>query len=275
MMHSDDWLSALQALRARDEPCVLVTLAAVMGSTPREHGTKMVVTRDGIVGSIGGGHLEHKATEHARAMLDDRAAAAHLETFNLGPHLGQCCGGKVSVLFEPFARPDFVIAIFGAGHVGKALVRILTGLPARIIWIDSRTEQFPADIPAGVERLLSDMPADEVKDLPPGTSALVMTHSHDLDLTLCERLLRRGDCRYIGLIGSETKWKRFEARLLHKGLPADLVRSIRCPIGIDGIIGKHPQEIAIAVAAELLLVRSTSTAQDQRSADTSSSITTT
>lgn len=252
---ADDWLSALQALRARGEPCVLVTLAAVAGSTPREHGTKMVVTREAITGSIGGGHLEHRATEHARQMLVAGAGAPRLETFNLGPHLGQCCGGKVSVLFEPFAPADFAIAIFGAGHVGKALVGVLAGLPARILWIDARAEQFPAEIPPGVERIVTDAAEDEVKDLPPGSFTLIMTHSHDLDLMLCERLLKRGDCRYVGLIGSATKWKRFETRLLHKGFPPEQVRSIRCPIGIDGIAGKHPREIAIAVAAELLLLR--------------------
>jgi xanthine dehydrogenase accessory factor len=251
----DDWLAALQALRAQGEPCVLVTLAAVQGSVPREHGAKMVVTRSGIVGSIGGGHLEHKAIARAKELLAQPQAAPQLETFNLGPQLGQCCGGKVSVLFEPFVQPDFVIAVFGAGHVGKALMRVLAGLPARLLWIDSRAEQFPAEIPRSVERILAEIPEDEVKDLPPGAAVLVMTHSHDLDLTLCERLLRRGDCRYIGLIGSATKWKRFEGRLLHKGFAPELVRTIRCPIGIDGIDGKHPQEVAIAVAAELLLVR--------------------
>jgi xanthine dehydrogenase accessory factor len=251
---ADDWLTALQSLRARGEPCVLVTLAAVAGSTPREHGSKMVVTRDAITGSIGGGHLEHRATEHARQMLVAAANAPRLETFNLGPHLGQCCGGKVSVLFEPFAPADFTIAVFGAGHVGKALVGVLSGLPARILWIDSRAEQFPPEIPPGIERIVAAIAEDEVKDLPAGTFALIMTHSHDLDLTLCEKLLRRGDCRYVGLIGSATKWKRFEARLLHKGFAPEQVAAIRCPIGIDGIAGKHPREIAIAVAAELLLL---------------------
>lgn len=251
---ADDWLAALQALRTRGEPCVLVTLVQVAGSVPREHGTKMVVTREAITGSIGGGHLEHKAMAHARAMLAETATAPALETFNLGPHLGQCCGGKVTILFEPFAASGLTIAVFGAGHVGKALVGVLAGLPARILWIDARADQFPAETPTGVEKIVAAIPEDEVKDLPPGTYALVMTHSHDLDQTLCERLLRRGDCRYVGLIGSATKWKRFEARLLHKGFAAGQVASIRCPIGIDGISGKHPREIAIAVAAELLLL---------------------
>ena len=264
----DDWLSALQTLRARGEPCVLVTLAQVAGSVPREHGTKMVVTRDAIVGSIGGGHLEHKAMEHARHMLAGAAMAPALETFNLGPHLGQCCGGKVTVMFEPFAPSDFTVVIFGAGHVGKALVGVLSGLPARILWIDARAEQFPAEMPGGVEKIVAEIPEDEVKDLPANVYALVMTHSHDLDLTLCERLLRRGDCRYVGLIGSATKWKRFEARLLHKGFAPERVASIRCPIGIDGISGKHPREIAIAVAAELLLLRGRAAASIETAART-------
>lgn len=255
MSAGDDWIAALQTLRARGERCVLVTLVEVAGSVPREHGTKMVVTRQAITGSIGGGHLEHKAMAHARIMLAEAATAPKLETFSLGPQLGQCCGGKITMLFEPFAPNDFTIAIFGAGHVGKALVGVLAGLPARILWIDARDEQFPADLPAGVEKILAPIPEDEVKDLPAGAYTLVMTHSHDLDLALCERLLRRGDCRYVGLIGSATKWKRFEARLLHKGFAPEQVAAIRCPIGIDGISGKHPREIAIAVAAELLLLR--------------------
>jgi xanthine dehydrogenase accessory factor len=252
---ADDWLAALQTLRAQGVPCVLATLVAVKGSTPRPHGTKMVVTRDSLVGSIGGGHLEHSATERARAMLAAGESAPKLETYSLGAHLGQCCGGKVSVLLEPFAPSDFAIAIFGAGHVGRALVDVLAGLPARIRWIDSRAEQFPAAPPPNVEKIVADFPADEVKDLPPDSFALVMTHSHDLDLALCEALLRRGDCRYLGVIGSATKWRRFESRLIDKGFAPERVRAIRCPIGIEGISGKHPREIAIAVAAELLRVR--------------------
>ncbi|MGQ0664165.1 MAG: xanthine dehydrogenase accessory protein XdhC [Pseudomonadota bacterium] len=252
----DDWLEALSGLRERGEACVLVTLTEVKGSAPRDPGTKMVVTRLRQFGSIGGGHLELKATEIARGMLADAASVPRLETLSLGPQLGQCCGGKVALLFEPFASERLVVAIFGAGHVGKALVRTLAGLPLRVRLIDSRPEQFPADLPANVEAVPTDAAEDEVSDLPAGCLALVMTHSHDLDLALCERLLKRGDCRYIGLIGSETKWKRFEARLLHKGLPESLVRRIKCPIGVAGIDGKHPQEIAIAIAAELLQVAS-------------------
>lgn len=251
----DDWLAALADCRARGEPCVLVTLADIKGSAPRDSGTKLVVTRGAQIGSIGGGHLELKATELARSLLASHATSARLETLALGPALGQCCGGKVTLLLEPFMPSDFTIALFGAGHVGKALVATLADSPAQILWIDSRAEQFPADIPANVTRVLADQPEDEVKDVPPGAYALVMTHSHDLDLAIVERLLKRGDCRYVGLIGSATKRRNFESRLARKGFDEELIRSLRCPIGIDGIDGKHPREIAIAVAAELLQLR--------------------
>jgi xanthine dehydrogenase accessory factor len=250
-----DWLTALADLRARGEPCVLVTLAEIKGSAPRESGTKLVVTGFGQHGSIGGGHLELKATELARAMLRDGETQARLETFALGPALGQCCGGKVTLLLEPFLPQDFTIALFGAGHVGKALVSVLSGVPARILWIDQRPEQFPADIPANATKILTDRAEDEVKDLPHGIYALVMTHSHDLDLMICERLLKRGDCRYIGVIGSATKRRNFEGRLARTGFSEDLIRSLHCPIGLPGLDGKHPREIAIAVAAELLMLR--------------------
>lgn len=251
----DDWLAALADCKARGEPCVLVTVAEIKGSAPRDSGTKLVVTRGRQVGSIGGGHLEHKATELARQMLSDGATAARLEILSLGPALGQCCGGKVTLLLEPFLPSDFVIALFGAGHVGKAIVRTLADSPAQILWIDARADQFPADIPANVTRVLADHPEDEVKDVPAGAYALVITHSHDLDLAIVERLLRRGDCRYVGLIGSDTKRRNFESRLARKGFDEATIKSLRCPIGIAGIAGKHPGEIAIAVAAELLQLR--------------------
>jgi xanthine dehydrogenase accessory factor len=251
----NDWLTALAELKGRGEACVLVTVADIKGSAPRESGTKLLVTASGQTGSIGGGHLEHKAAEIARGLLREGSTDARLETLPLGAALGQCCGGKVVLLFEPFAPTDFTIALFGAGHVGKALVGVLAGAPARVLWIDARADQFPAEIPANVTKILTDRPEDEVKDVPAGAYALVMTHSHDLDFAICERLLKRRDCPYVGLIGSATKRRNFEARLSRKGVSADLINSLRCPIGLDGLDGKHPREIAIAVAAELLMLR--------------------
>lgn len=255
MTPSLPWLQALATFQARGERCVLVTVAELKGSAPREAGTKFVVTADRQVGSIGGGHLELKATEIARAMLSARETQARLETFVLGPALGQCCGGKVTILLEPFAPSDFAVALFGAGHVGKEVVQVLAGTGATIRWIDSRPDQFPATSVSDLTAIVSEYPAEEVKDLQPGAYALVMTHSHDLDLQIIEALFKRGDCRYVGLIGSAAKRRNFEARLGRKGFSAGQIASLRCPIGIDGIEGKEPRTIAIAVAAELLQLR--------------------
>lgn len=255
MTPSLPWLEALATFQARGERCVLVTVAELKGSAPRAAGTKFVVTAKEQVGSIGGGHLELKATEVARAMIAERASEAKLESFALGPALGQCCGGKVTILLEPFAPTDFFVALFGAGHVGKEVAQVLTGTGATLRWIDSRPEQFPPASVPDLTAIVSEYPADEVKDLPPGAYALVMTHSHDLDLQIIEALLRRGDCRYVGLIGSATKRRNFEARLERKGFSTGQIAGLRCPIGIDGIEGKEPRAIAVAVVAELLQLR--------------------
>ncbi|MCZ8310423.1 MAG: xanthine dehydrogenase accessory protein XdhC [Magnetospirillum sp.] len=253
---SDDWLGALASARAQGFGTTLVTILETEGSAPREGGTKMLVTSDGQTGSIGGGHLELKALEKARVLLADAAARPQIERYALGPALGQCCGGSVTLLFEPFAAAAWNVWIFGAGHVGKALVHQLAGLPLRAVLADARPEQFPDALPANCTKLVESVLEDAVKDVPPGAAALVMTHSHDLDLILVERLLRRGDLAYVGLIGSASKRKRFEARLSAKGVDW---RKLVCPIGLPEIDDKHPHAIAIGVAAQLLKHRAAST----------------
>lgn len=249
---SEDWLAALARHRADRTPCALVTVLAVEGSAPRPAGTKMLVDRDGQVGSIGGGHLELDALEAARAMLAKSDTTPRVERYALGPKLGQCCGGAVTLCFEPFPAQEWQVWIFGAGHVGKALVHALAGLPLRTALVDGRPEQFPALLPDNCTKRVEEFPEDAVKDIPAGSAALVMTHSHDLDLALVERLLKRGDLSHVGLIGSASKRARFETRLRAKGIdPTPLV----CPIGIDGIADKHPHAIALSAAAQLLKVR--------------------
>jgi xanthine dehydrogenase accessory factor len=211
--------------------CALVTVLTAEGSSPREAGTKMLVDAQGQIGSIGGGHLEMKAIEIARDLIEKRASAPHVERFALGPKLGQCCGGAVTLLIEPFAAPEFQVWIFGAGHVGKALVHHLAGLPWRVTLVDSRPEQFPALLPANATRRVEEFAEDAAKDVPPGAAALVM-------------------------IGSASKRARFEARLAAKEIdPSSLV----CPIGDAGIADKHPHAIAIAAAAQLLRVHAAAT----------------
>ena len=157
----NDWRGALAELGARGEPHALLTVVATEGSAPREAGAKMVVTIQGQFGSIGGGHLEFKALAQARALIAAGVGSTKLQEYALGPQLGQCCGGRVSLLFECFARPAFTVALFGAGHVGRALVDVLAGVDGRVVWIDSRPDAFPTMVPAGVEPIVAEQPEDE------------------------------------------------------------------------------------------------------------------
>ena len=251
------WIEALAAWVAEGRPAVLVTVLRAEGSTPREAGAKMVVGEDALHGSIGGGHLELEAVEAARALLEaaargEEVRAPLVRELALGPSLGQCCGGKVTLLLEPVLPPAWRVAVFGAGHVGRAVVRLLADLPCAVTWIDGREAQFPAQPSPRVRRLVTDAPADEVAGLAPGTEVLVMTHSHALDLEIVEAALRRSDLGALGLIGSRTKRARFVQRLSARGHAAEALARLRCPIGLPGIRGKLPAEIAIAVVAELL-----------------------
>lgn len=252
-----NWLNALSDLSGRGIPAVLVTVAATDGSAPREAGTKMVVTPDDIVGTIGGGTLEFRAIEIARHMLSSRQGPS-LRKFPLGPSMGQCCGGTMTLLFEP-QRPDlFTVALFGAGHVGKAVVQVLGALPCKIRWFDPRPDAFPDHVPPGVDVEVTAAPEREVAALPDDAWLLIMSHSHALDLGIAAKALQENRFAYIGLIGSETKRARFIKRFRDLGLAEAQIAKLTCPIGIDGVTGKHPGEIAIATAAQLLQLRESS-----------------
>ena len=246
------WISALADLQARDEPCVLVTIIEELGSTPRNAGAKLVVTAERIYDTLGGGHLEHKAMEIARQMLASGQLDTRLERFNLGASLGQCCGGVNVLLFEPMGRPQAHIAVFGAGHVGRALVPLLASLPCRVRWVDGRAEQFPLSLPEGVMRIVSDEPLDEVAHLPAGSYCIVLTHNHALDLDLAAAILKRNDFGYFGLIGSRTKRMKFEHRLRERGFDPALIQRMHCPMGLSEVKGKLPAEIAVSIAAEII-----------------------
>lgn len=248
----NDWISALGELQARGEACVLVTIIEELGSTPRNAGSKMVVSAERIYQTIGGGHLEYKAMEIARQMLESGSQQTRLERFSLGASLGQCCGGVNVLLFEPMGRPQAHIAVFGAGHVGHALVPILASLPCRVRWIDSREAEFPAQLPEGVTKIVNDEVVDEVDNLPAGSYCIVMTHNHSLDLELTAAILKRGDFTWFGLIGSKTKRLKFEHRLRDRGFAPALVQRMRCPMGLSEVKGKLPIEIAVSVAAEII-----------------------
>ena len=374
-----DWMAGLSCAGGGNssseigDPAVLVTVAVVEGSGPREPGTKMLVTRARQFGTIGGGHLELRAVEIARAMLAD-AGAIRLERFALGPSLGQCCGGVVHLLFEPvgaqlaavlqglrqrprddswrlsaidgpqvsvlcdaqatvliggehaLALPPFGAAhtqilppltpasasqdvtqqglaqqdltqqdlihqgltpqvlphqglthvmrdssgrrwlvdpclaprahltLFGAGHVGAAIVRALADLPCHVTWVDEREDMFPAQVPDNVVIEACDAPEALVGPAPAGGSFLVMTHEHALDLRLSEAILARADVGWFGLIGSHTKRMQFEHRLHARGCAPGRIAAMVCPIGLPGIGNKSPAVVAASVCAQLLMV---------------------
>ncbi|MCX7659660.1 MAG: xanthine dehydrogenase accessory protein XdhC [Caldimonas manganoxidans] len=255
----------------RGQAAAVVSVEHTQGSAPREAGTRMLVSACEVAGTIGGGHLEFEAIRLAREALAHPGWTAFTQRFPLGPRLGQCCGGVVELRIAPLDEaawrqwpetpPRFVLQLYGAGHVGRALVRVLETLPCQVQWIDEREDAFPPDIPlstaACIERLCVDSVEAEVARAPANACFLVMTHQHDLDLRITEAILRRGDFRYFGLIGSKTKRSRFEHRLIQRGIAPQALARMRCPIGVPGIEGKSPEVIAVAVAAELLQATST------------------
>ncbi|WP_336778337.1 xanthine dehydrogenase accessory protein XdhC [Pantoea sp. USHLN256] len=248
-----DWISVLHSLREKRESCVLITVLSERGSVPRDRGSKMVVSASDTFLTIGGGHLEYQCIAQARAMLQQRCTQPRSEEFALAARLGQCCGGHATLLFEPLMQHQPEIHLFGAGHVGQALVNLLATLPCHITWIDSRAAQFRA-VPAGVTVRQVDDPIDCVREAAPDSYFVVMTHDHPLDLALSEAILRRGDFRYAGVIGSATKAQRFRYRLEGKGIASESVARLRCPIGLADVKGKLPAEIAVAVAGEIISV---------------------
>lgn len=261
-----EWVRELARLADLGTPAVLVTVLSTEGSSPREAGAKLVVTSTEASGTVGGGRLEQVALEEARAILaaleaGRRPQGPTVREFSLGPSLGQCCGGAVSILLELVAPPAWTVAVFGAGHVGRALVRLLGELPCRVESIDGREGEFPEAIPRNARRVVSDAPDEVAAALPEGCDVLVMTHSHALDQEVVEAVLRRARPRYLGLIGSQTKRARCLARLEHHGFDAAARARLTCPIGLPGVGGKRPAEIAIAVAAQLLQLQAARVAE--------------
>jgi xanthine dehydrogenase accessory factor len=260
--------SPLKALAARwlrqRRAAIEVRVARHAGSVPRESGTRILVSADEVAGTIGGGHLELEAIAEARRMLaGGDTESPHEHHYALGPTLGQCCGGAVTLAFAPLDAgtlvrwpdelPLFTLQLYGAGHVGRAIVRLLEGLPCRVQWIDERESEFPAGRSvAHVERLCVEPVEAEVDAAPPGAFYLVLTHSHELDQRITEAILRRGDFGYLGLIGSKTKRARFLHRYEQRGIAAAALERLTCPIGVPGIAGKAPEVIAVAVVAQLL-----------------------
>lgn len=258
-----DWLDALAQLRREGAPGVLVTVIEVRGHAPRDAGAKMLVGTEQTWGSVGGGNLEETAIRRARDLIAAKSSATEVLESRLNEHARhqhgrQCCGGEVRMLLEPFpARP--VVAIFGMGHVGFELARILSRLEIRLDLVDSRAEQLDqlrlADITAGsadvtVHRaVLGELVLER---LPTGAHLVIMTHDHAEDFALCDAAIRADRFASIGLIGSRTKWARFRRHLAEAGHSNAAINTITSPIGRPELRGKEPAVIAVGVAAQLI-----------------------
>lgn len=326
-------IADILALQEADLPIVRVVVASVDGSTPREAGAAMLVMRDGMTGTIGGGQLEFEAIAHARAMLANVEANTlpwlrDLRTWPLGPSLGQCCGGSVRILFEHYAAPErtviaesqapslilhpttageplrfltarqdardlplhiaraasdmlsgarprqaaFIPArkdvgacfieptrasakplfIYGAGHVGRAIVKAIAELDFAVNWVDVHADRFPHPVPDHATPIVAQYPVAVASAAPDGAYHLVLTYSHALDLAICHTLLAKPDFGFLGLIGSGSKRARFMKRLGEAGIPPATLARLICPIGIGSLQGKEPATIAISVAAQLI-----------------------
>ncbi|WP_406368400.1 xanthine dehydrogenase accessory protein XdhC [Streptomyces sp. NBC_01546] len=259
------WVAAVARLRARREPGVLVTVATVRGHAPRRAGAKLVVGQTETWGSIGGGNIEAVAIDRARELNGTADAEPELMEFALndkvtGRHGVQCCGGAVTVLLEPLPVVQ-AVAVFGVGHVGLELARILARHNLDLHLIDTRPDILTderlsvlADAVAQIHVHHTPLLPEEVlTELAPGTHVLIMTHDHAEDAALCDAALRTAGLGSIGLIGSAAKWARFRQRLAAEGgHDAATIDRIKTPIGMAGITGKEPATIAVSVAADLL-----------------------
>jgi xanthine dehydrogenase accessory factor len=283
------WQQA-QALTQQFEPAITVTVDEVQGSTPREVGTRMLVSRTQAWGTIGGGHLEWQAVALAQRTLQDgqhtdRALHPWTKRYPLGPTLGQCCGGVVQLRFEPLTpdalaawprpQPRLQVDLHGAGHVGQAIIKLLSDLDVHARWIDQRLpedaqgqpyqDQATLGLPSGeqlaalpvhIECIPTEDATAEAAQAPWGRQHLVITHRHDLDLAIVDALLRRKDVQsgqaWVGMIGSQTKRAAFEHRLQERGHTPQAIAMLHCPLGLPGVRGKEPAVIAIAVLAQLL-----------------------
>ena len=244
------WLDAAQACARAGAPFALVSRFVADATSAN----RLIVTGDDVRGTLGDAALDSDAIAAARLRLAHDADGAAI--------LAAAGEGAAPLLLHVIRPEEFCVLVFGNGHVGRALVGVLGVVPAHVRWIDSRAGDFPAHVPSNVESIATDAPEDEIPQAPAGAFVVVTTHSHALDYALIEAALARDDWRYLGLIGSKSKRAQFERRLEARGFASESFARIRCPIGGNvGIRGKHPGAIAVAIAAEMLLVREASERQ--------------
>lgn len=247
---------------------VLVQIVEAKGSTPRNDGAWMLVSATGSFGTIGGGRLELEAIDHGREVLAG-AEAAPL-ALPLGPAIGQCCGGHVTLSFEviPAARfgeiqarveaeddSDPGVWLFGGGHVGRALANALLLLPVKVHVVETRADELDST-PQGAERHLTALPESLVAGIAPGSAVIVLTHDHALDFLIVSAALARDDLAQVGMIGSATKRATFAHQYLREGGDKARLSMLVCPIGRK-IADKRPEVIAATVAADIIAALAT------------------
>ncbi len=312
-----EWLSSACDLLASGAAVIRVSIAEHRGSAPRDAGACLLVTAQRLLGSIGGGELEWRAIQAARARLSDtQRPAVSVHDYTLGPDLNQCCGGRVLLWLERLTAADLAalhdarrelaeqralcvatryrdgvvtrqirppeggsaaavryvahsdgslsltetwqrqlpaVWIYGAGHVGQAILKLLADLPLfEVTCIDARAGLLPELAASHLHGLLHDNPVASVAAAPPGTRYLVMTHDHALDYALCRAVLARADAAWLGLIGSASKGARFRSRLRREAVPQSDIERLCSPIGVGDVHNKLPAAIAVSVVAQLL-----------------------
>ena len=259
---------------------ILATIIKAKGSVPRNENVSMAVSSSKQYGTIGGGELEYQVIKESNDLLNNFDCNQKIIELPLGPTLGQCCGGFVKIQLSKFKNGKNLLLkhdlkeqiinqnqnlyIFGAGHVANALLSKLDGVGFNIFVIDSR-ENFISKINTDyVFPILAKDPTIIIKNAPSKSYYLVLTHSHQLDLSICDSILKKNDFTFIGLIGSKTKKIRFTKRLIEIGHDKNLIDKIECPIGIQSIEGKEPDVIAISIIARLLEYKSSSAKIDKK-----------
>lgn len=262
MLNSIDWIDALNQIKETNIIWVLVTVIGTKGSTPRDRGTKMIITEKDTFDTIGGGRFEFQVIAEAREMIKNvesnnstNGGEEHqkLLNFPLAAKTNQCCGGHVTVMLEVFEASQQAIHIFGAGHVAKTLIPIIKQMNYKIYWVDNREELLSHEPESSkVQHCIYDDIFKHIHSMKPNSIALVLTHDHRLDYKIICGLLDRKDCAFIGLIGSKTKAMRFKRRLKTDAFRQSEIDQVNCPIGLDGIPGKKPIEISISIAAQLV-----------------------